>query len=214
MTIDKTLVLLSGGLDSTAALMWARKRERQTAIEALFIYYGQPSGQRECAAAIAISRELGVPFHRCDVASAFYGATTGLFQSRPAGQAAGVDAAFVPVRNPVLLSVGAARALMLWPRSKVELVVGFNAGDVCGFPDCSAAFVGAFENAINEGLGDDELVQVVTPWAKHPKAEIVQWAQQNVPEHMDLIQRSWSCYREGGPCGECTACVTRKAAFA
>lgn len=209
--MTKALVLLSGGLDSTAALFWAVGREVEVA--ALFIYYGQPSGIRECERAIAVTRELGVPFYRVDVASAFHGVTTGLFQARPSGLAGDVDSAFVPVRNPVLLSVAAARAMMLWPREPVELVVGFNAGDVRGFPDCSPEFVRSFEETLRIGLGEHESLKVRAPWAELSKADVVNWVRIGVPHRMPLLEASWSCYRERGPCGECTACLTRAAAL-
>jgi 7-cyano-7-deazaguanine synthase len=208
---DRTLVLLSGGLDSTAALLWARRRGGE--VHAVFIYYGQPSATRECERAIAATRALGVPFNRLDVASAFYGGSSqGLFTPRPSGTEHGVDTAFVPVRNPVLLSAAAARALMLWPGEPVGLCVGFNANDAAGFPDCRPAFIEAFETAINLGLGG-ALITVLAPWAQSSKRDVVTWVRENAAERMPLIEASWSCYRERGPCGECTACVTRAAAM-
>lgn len=202
----RALVLLSGGLDSTAALLWARRRGG--AVAALFIYYGQPAGQRECERALAVTRELSVPFYRVDISSAFYGQSAGVFMSRPHGLAVGVDTAFVPVRNPVLLSVAAARALIIWPNEHVELVVGFNGDDAEGFPDCRVPFISAFETAINAGLGVGRVV-IEAPWRLTFKPGVVQWVRENEPAGMPLIEASWSCYRERGPCGECTACVTR-----
>jgi 7-cyano-7-deazaguanine synthase len=210
--MTKALVLLSGGLDSTAALLWAMRERGE--VHALFIYYGQPSGQNEVERAIAATRELGVPFNRIDIASAFTGLSTGLFQARPSGIVGGVDSAFVPARNVVLLSCAAARALSLWPGEPVELVTGFNSGDVAGFPDCSLDFVDALVATINLGLAAPARVSIATPWALHSKREIVEWVAATVPARMPLIEASWSCYRERGPCGECTACLTRARAFA
>jgi 7-cyano-7-deazaguanine synthase len=209
----KTLVLLSGGLDSTAALLWALHQGRSPA--ACFIYYGQPAATRECQSAIAATRELGVPFHRLDVASVFYGgASRGLFVPQAAGIENGLDRAFVPLRNPVLLSAAAARALMLWPGERVELVAGFNADDQLGFPDCRTPFVSALQGALNLALGPDEAVSIATPFVDFPKRSIVEWVKGYAPERMPLIEASWSCYRERGPCRECTACVTRARALA
>lgn len=219
----KALVLLSGGLDSTAALIWRCQQPGDVA--AVFIYYGQPAASRECERAIATARALGVPFHRLDLATAFYGGSRrGLFTPQPSGYEHGVDTAFVPLRNPLLLSAAAARALMLWPLQRdrplsgilephVELVVGFNQDDVQGFPDCRAIFVGAFEHALNLGLGHSGAIRVVVPWATMPKREVIRYVRECSPEHMPLIDASWSCYREQGPCGECTACVARARAM-
>lgn len=207
----KTLVLLSGGLDSTAALLWALKGGED--VSTLFLYYGQPASTPEIRRAIAVTQELGVPFHRSDISGAFYGVSTGLFQPVPAGMQGYVDRAFVPARNPVLLSVAAARALCLWRDANVRLVTGFNLDDVRGFPDCSEAFVSAFQDTIDLGIGEKRL-EVVTPWSKSSKAEVLGWVRANAPEHQALIDASWSCYRPEGPCGECTACVTRARAYA
>jgi len=209
--MDKVLVLLSGGLDSTAALIWALKRGGD--VRALSVYYGQPAGIRECERAIAATRELGVEFYRSDISSAYYGGLPGLFRPSPSGLMGDVDSAFVPMRNPILLSVAAARALLIWPRSHVRLVVGFNAGDCAGFPDCSPLFVEAFSHAINSGLGESEHVTVDVPWANLSKRDVVSWVLSNAPERTRLIDASWSCYRDSGPCGECTACVTRTRSF-
>lgn len=209
----RSLVLLSGGLDSTAALIWALKNGRTP--EAVFIDYGQPASGRECERAIATIKALGVEFHRLDLASAYYGGSRrGLFIPQPSGTEHGVDTAFVPLRNPLLLSAAAARAIMLWPTERdVELVVGFNGDDVRGFPDCSPEFVSAFEHAINLGLGHSHAVGVTAPWAAMPKRDVIRWVHDAVPESVALIEASWSCYRERGPCGECTACVVRAAAI-
>lgn len=207
----KTMVLLSGGLDSTAALLWALAED--PASEAVFIYYGQPAAQHECERAIAVARELGVTFHRLDLASAFYGgASRGIFVSPPSGMAGGVDTAFVPLRNPLLLSAAAARSLMLWPDEQVRLVVGFNANDRAGFPDCRPEFIAAFEEAINAGLGRAQ-ISVEAPWLLHTKRELVLRMRAIEPERFALIEASWSCYAERGPCGVCTACKTRDEAF-
>jgi 7-cyano-7-deazaguanine synthase len=209
---NRTLVLLSGGLDSTAALLWARLQP-DAEVHAVFIYYGQPAASRECGRAIAVTRELGISFNRLDIASAFYGGSSaGLFTPRPSGIEGGIDTAFVPVRNPLLLSAAAARALMLWPNDPVQLCVGFNADDAAGFPDCRPAFIEAFEHATNLGLGR-EAVRVVAPWVHLPKSGVVTWVRDNAPDRMPLLEASWSCYRERGPCGECTACVTRARAI-
>jgi queuosine biosynthesis protein QueC len=211
----KTLVLLSGGLDSTAALIRALASAPDPGdVHALFVYYGQPSGQRESERARAAARELGVQIHRSDISGAFNGYSTGFFRSRPSGMEHGVDTAFVPGRNAILISTAASRALTTWPRERIEIVVGFNETDVRGFPDCSPAFRGALENVLNLGLGNDQgEVRIGAPWQCCAKAEIVAWVREHAPSRMPLIEASWSCYRERGPCGECTACLMRATAF-
>jgi len=210
----KKLVLLSGGLDSTAALMWAlRTKEPGDEVRALFFYYGQPAGPNEVERSIAACRALDVPFIRCDVSSVFTGTNSGLFRPRGSEVVAGLDTAFVPVRNAVLITAAAGRAKTFWPDDPAELIVGFNREDVGGFPDCSDLFVAAIMGAINIGLGPKGDIRVVAPWAGKPKREVVEWVRSAAPEWMQLIEASWSCYREQGPCGVCTACVVRARAL-
>jgi queuosine biosynthesis protein QueC len=212
----KKLVLMSGGLDSTAALMWALTSATEAdEVQALFFYYGQPAGQNECARSLAVTRELGVKFTRCDVASVFTGTYSGLFSPRYSKVVDGLDTAFVPVRNALLITAAAARALTFWPNDvPVELVVGFNQEDARGFPDCSDLFVAAITGALNIGLGrGEDRIKITAPWSAKSKRDVVAWARSTVPQWMPLIEQSWSCYREQGPCGVCTACVVRAGAF-
>lgn len=209
--MEKTVVLLSGGLDSTAALLWALARGGD--VNALFTYYGQPAVEHECGRAIAVTRELGVQFHRSDLSGVFYGSSAGIFRPRPAGFEYGTDVAFVPGRNAMILTAAAARAMITWPEAAVDIVAGFNLDDSGGFPDCTRTFTAALANAINIGLGPRGSVTITTPWVDMPKREVIGWARAKAPQHFALIDQSYSCYRERGPCGECTACVVRAAAF-
>jgi 7-cyano-7-deazaguanine synthase len=209
----KTMVLFSGGLDSTAALIWATHHGFEPHV--LSIYYGQPAGQKELGAARAIAKtlSLGERFHRLDVSGIYYGMSAGVFMPRANERTAGLNTSFVPMRNPVLLACAAARALNIWPEETVRLVAGFNLQDAEGFPDCRPEFVEAFEYTLAQALGG-ERVRIAAPWATSTKAEAVTWVRQHSPEHEGLLALSWSCYRDGGaPCGECTGCVTRRGAL-
>jgi 7-cyano-7-deazaguanine synthase len=208
-----TLVLLSGGLDSTAALLWALRTDAHD-VRAIFLHYGQPASEREVRRAIAVTQALDVPFYRSDLSGAFYGATTGLFQPKDSAVVAGLDVAFVPSRNLLLLAAAVVRARVLWPTGPVKLVVGFNQDDAGGFPDCTLDFLDATTGAVNQGLGPAQGITIRAPWAEHPKREVVDWVRKHAPERFDLVEQSWSCYQPNGPCGKCTACVVRARAFA
>lgn len=207
-----TLVLLSGGLDSTAALLWALQGGSD--VRALFCHYGQPATDREMRRALDVTKALGVPFLRSDLSGAFYGATTGLFQPRDSAVIDGLDSAFVPSRNLLLLASAVVRARVLWPSGPVEIVVGVNQDDAGGFPDCTVDFLDAAADAVNRGLGTGAGITIRAPWVHLSKRQIIGWARDTVPERFDLIEQSWSCYRPNGPCGQCTACVVRERAFA
>lgn len=203
-----SLVLLSGGLDSVAALLLACKWGAD--VEALFVRYGQPMTEQECEAAWIAADAVGVPLHVADIASAFQAVTGSLMASPESGRdASGRDTAFLPGRNAVLLSVAAAVALQRWP-SGAHITVGFNRGDTAGFPDCRRAFVRGMEDTLQKGGSP---VVLHAPWLSHTKKQIVEWVKREAPSRLPLLERSWSCYSPAGPCGKCTACLTRKAAF-
>jgi len=207
-----TLVLLSGGLDSTAALLWALHGGAGD-VRALFVHYGQPASDREIRRAIAVTTALGVTFVRSDLSGAFYGATSGLFLPKDRALLEGLDVAFVPARNLLLLAAAVVRARVLWPTGPVSLVVGFNREDAGGFPDCSVDFVEATADAINLGLGSAGNIHIRSPWVNHSKREVIDWVRQHEPRHVSLLEQSWSCYQSDGPCGRCTACVVRARAI-
>jgi 7-cyano-7-deazaguanine synthase len=207
--MNHACVLLSGGMDSVAALHWARERA-QGKVRAVAFDYGQPNRDHELTAGHAICAELGIPYARlalADTLNTGAGLLRSIHDHDPA--AMGVHRAFVPGRNAVFLTVAAAHACTWWVSGRVDLVVGACADDHDGFPDCRENFFAALERAICRGYGRD--VRVNAPFVKTSKADIL--AQASEAARADLA-RSWSCYRREGPCGTCTPCVLRAGAFA
>lgn len=208
MTVP-SLVLLSGGLDSVAALL-LECRWGPDCVEALFIDYGQPMALRERAAAREAASAVGVPLHFMNIREAFQAVTGSLMASPPSGRdAAGRDTAFLPGRNALLLSVAASLAAQRWPNG-ARLIVGFNRGDADGFPDCRGEFIDQLTDALQLGGSN---VRIYAPWVTHTKRQIVDWVKREEPSRLHLLRGSWSCYSADGPCGRCTACVTRAAAL-
>ena len=209
MTVP-ALVLLSGGLDSTAALI-LKVRHGPDTVEAVFFRYGQPMADQEYARARHACEVLGVTLHMRNLEPVFHAFTEGLMRSpASARDCAGRDTAFLPGRNSVLLSAAASLGDQWWPRG-AQLVVGFNRGDAEGFPDCRGEFCALMEQALRAGGSQ---VRIEAPWRATTKRQIVQWVRREAGARMPLILQSWSCYAADGPCGRCTACVTRAEAFA
>ncbi len=143
MSFDHALVLLSG-LDSAAALHWAR--EKFQAVAAISFWYGQPHGSAEVAASQAIAARRAVPWEGLHIAEA----VRGLMAIGPPipGLEGGISRANLPARNSILLSVAAAHAARLWPGASAALVIGANTDDACGFPDCRPIFLEAASTAL------------------------------------------------------------------
>lgn len=194
----RSLVLLSGGIDSAVALA-------QTGADlALSVNYGQ-THRRELDAARAIAKYCGVEYHELDVAAALDipCALTGR-GAIPEAHAEEPDATFVPGRNLVLLSLGTAWA-NAWGYSAV--VIGANADDHNGYPDCRPQFLEALSAAAQSGYG----VAIWSPLVRMTKRQVVERGRElGVP-----LNLTWSCYRgESQPCHRCGACQTRDEAMA
>jgi 7-cyano-7-deazaguanine synthase len=196
----KTVVLLSGGLDSAVALAM----QRNTYLTTLTVDYGQRH-IREVDAAADIAAHYQVPNLVVTVDPRLFGgsALTEHHAPLPDGAATAPDATYVPARNTVLLALAAAHAETLGAR---RIVIGANADDAGAYPDCRARYIQAFRDVLCEGtLGH---VWVDAPLITTTKAEIIDLAHQlDVP-----IDRTWSCYAGGNePCGRCGACQLREA---
>lgn len=208
--MSSSLVLLSGGLDSVATLLLETKHGADQ-VEAVFFRYGQPMMEREYGSAKRVCEELGVTLHMRNLEPVFHAFRAGLMASPATGRdETAKDTAFLPGRNSVLLSVAASMADQMWPLGSA-LVVGFNRGDAAGFPDCRGTFCELLESTLRAG---GSCVRIRAPWLAHDKREIVEWARREMPGRLALLEQSWSCYSNTGPCGVCTACVTRAEAFA
>ena len=140
----RAVVLLSGGLDSyTAAAVAARDGFE---LYALSIDYGQRHA-RELDAAARVAAALGVARH-IEIAldlTRFGGSA--LTSDTPVPRDRALDAAdipitYVPARNTIFLSLSLAWAEVL---NADTLVIGVNALDYSGYPDCRPEFIEAFE---------------------------------------------------------------------
>ena len=122
------------------------------------------------------------------------------------------------------------RAILAWhaaniaarrfPDGRVAIVVGCNADDAAGFPDCGPEFLIGLNYNLRAGLAGVCDVRLVAPWVNWlvpggsmRKAAIVRWAaNQPDPAVLDDVRYAVSCYR-GTRCGACDACALRARAF-
>jgi 7-cyano-7-deazaguanine synthase len=186
----KTLVLLSGGIDSTVALALAVRRGEA---QALSVDYGQTHA-KELDAAALVAAHYGVR-HTVQRIALPACALTGTGDI-PDAHAEQVDATFVPGRNIVMLAHAIAEAQA---HGFQAVAVGANADDNAGYPDCRPSFLRAMDEATRAGYG----VGVWAPLVRMTKQEVIKLgAQLNAP-----LELTWSCYRGGHvQCGRCGAC--------
>ena len=209
------VVLLSGGLDSYTAAALARRDGYR--LYALTVRYGQRHAA-ELAAARAVAHALDVERHiELDVdLSAFGGSSLTSAEAVPKDRpldAPGIPSTYVPARNTVFLSLAMAWAEVLDAR---DLVIGVNAIDYSGYPDCRPEFIAAFERlatlATAAGVTGRPL-HIHTPLITMSKAEIIR---QGIALGLDYAL-THSCYDPdpaGRPCRRCDSCLLRAKGFA
>lgn len=201
----KTVVLLSGGLDSTVLL--AHRLALGDSVHALCVGYGQRH-RREVWAATAVAGHYGVGFEVVELPPTLMKGSV-LTGGGPVPHGHYEDASMrstvVPARNLVLLSLAAAVAF----REGVDAVAyAAHAGDHAVYPDCRPAFVEAVRLTL--ARCDYRPVTLLTPFVGRTKADVVAEGRRlGVP-----FELTWSCY-EGGclHCGLCGTCVERREAF-
>jgi 7-cyano-7-deazaguanine synthase len=215
--VKKAICLLSGGLDSSACLAFAR-REGYVCYALSFDY-----GQRhkiELAAAARLAARLGAEQHIvAQIAlDAFGGSALTAKIAVPKARSLdemsrGIPVTYVPARNTIFLSFALAWAEVL---ESSDIFIGVNALDYSGYPDCRPEFIEAFERmahlATKAGVEGRTHVKIHTPLIRLTKAQIVTLARElGVPFGL-----TFSCYDpapDGRPCGACDACLLRRKGF-
>ena len=212
--MSRAVALLSGGLDSYTAAAIA-KAQRFT-LFALTIHYGQRHA-REVEAARAVARALGVERHlELEVDLRKIGGSS-LTSDIPVPHerdlsADGIPSTYVPARNTIFLSLALGWAEAVGAH---DIVIGVNALDYSGYPDCRPEFIAAFERlaglATREGVEGGRF-RVHAPLITLSKAEIIQ---RGLELGLDY-GLTHSCYDpppDGRPCGTCDSCVLRARGF-
>ena len=228
MTERKLAVaLLSGGVDSATAAAMALAEGWTLA--GITFDYRQRHGGQEIPAAVKVSESLGFDTRIVDIPDlaslAFHSALTSddleIPKDRDLGQMKDIPVSYVPMRNSVFLAMACAylESLVLSspePVDEAGIVIGANAVDYSGYPDCRPEFYNAMTIALHEGsaMGTQDGIpfQILRPVIGMSKAGIIRQAiDLNVP-----IRDTWSCYdpQQGKPCGRCDSCRIRDAALA
>lgn len=210
----KAVVLLSGGLDSyTAGAMVARDGYE---LYALTLRYGQVHAH-EIEAARRVAKALAVARHvELDIDLASFGGSAlvgdGEIPKDRKLDRHDIPSTYVPARNTVFLSLALAWAEVV---GAVAVVLGVNALDYSGYPDCRPEYLEAFERlaalATRAGV-EGRPLRILAPLLHMSKAEIVR---AGLALQLDY-GLTHSCYDprpDGGPCGRCDSCRLRARGF-
>jgi 7-cyano-7-deazaguanine synthase len=209
----KSVILLSGGLDSATVLAIAKQEQREC--HAISFVYGQRH-HIELAAARRVASSIGVAEHvvypldlRVFGGSAL---TADIAVPKDAVDARGIPVTYVPARNTIFLALALGYAET---RNASEIWIGVNAVDYSGYPDCRPSFIDAFQEVIlrgtKSGIEKGE-PRIVAPLIDLTKAQIIR---RGVNLGVDY-RLTHSCYdpdADGRACGHCDSCVLRRRGF-
>ena len=204
----KSLVLLSGGMDSVTALYHARRDHE--VVGAVSFDYGSKHNSRELPFAVEHAELLEIPHTIIPLEfMARYFASDLLQTGAPVPEGhyeeQSMKKTVVPFRNGIMLSIAAGLAES---KEAEGIVIAAHAGDHAIYPDCREEYMSAQARAIE--LGTYANIRVLRPFIGMSKSEIVL---RGVELGVDFA-RTWSCYVGGNiHCGRCGTCVERREAF-
>lgn len=204
----KTVLIYSGGLDSTVLLYHLRAAGHL--VHALSVNYGQRH-VCELDHAADICSELQLPNPVADLSAIQPLIAGSSLTSADIEVAEGhyteesMKSTVVPNRNMILLSIAAGHALSIGAQ---QIAYAAHSGDHAIYPDCRNEFADAMAEAIR--LCDWSTVELSRPFVDWTKADIVRrGAELNLP-----FEKTWSCYKGGEiHCGRCGTCIERREAF-
>lgn len=210
---EKSVVLLSGGLDSSIALHLAARESGS--IYALSVRYGQQH-EKELACARWQAAAVGaVAHHVVDLSLSAWGGSAltdpGTAIERGDLQREQTPNTYVPARNMVFISVAASLAEAVGASA---IYLGVSEADYSGYVDCRAGFIAAMAEAVNAGterkLTGGRPIVLETPFLHMRKADEVRLAAELGVD----LSHTWTCYTGGdAPCGVCDSCLLRARAF-
>jgi 7-cyano-7-deazaguanine synthase len=218
MKRHRSVLLLSGGLDSAANLAFCREYDEP--VLALTVRYGQRAQDREVQAARNLCEHFRVDHQVLELP--WLGELGGSSLTEPSEKIpqftvselddrkiteASAKSVWVPNRNGILINAGAAFAER---RSAGRLVVGFNAEEATTFPDNSAEFLKRAGRSLEYSTANQ--VEVFCYTTSLNKKQIVRELKSlKTGFPFELV---WSCYLgEENACGRCESCQRNKRAL-
>lgn len=205
--MDRAVVLLSGGVDSTTLVY--DLVDKGFEVFPISFNYGQKH-LKELVAAKCTCNKLGLTNKVLDMRVLGEVAPSALTRKDveiPEGdyEEESMKSTVVPNRNMVLLSLAGSYALGIGAKS---VWYGAHGGDHAIYPDCRTEFVKAMRLALE--LCDWAELQLEAPYLDMTKEEIL-WRGLSLEVDYSL---TWTCYVGGKlACGKCGSCIERREAF-
>ena len=211
--MEKAVVLLSGGLDSTTCMAVAKEHGRDP-YPISFDYHQRHSieldGAKKVAAFYKVKKHLIIETNMESIGgSALTDEAIGVPEGDTSRQS--VPVTYVPARNLIFLSYALGYAEVIGAR---YVYIGVNSVDYSGYPDCRPEFIRHFQAVADystEAASEGKRIEIVAPLQELSKADIVRLAARlAVP-----LELTHSCYNGGEKaCGICDSCKLRLQGFA
>jgi 7-cyano-7-deazaguanine synthase len=119
----------------------------------------------------------------------------------------------VPARNTIFLSYALAWAEVL---EASDIVIGVNAVDYSGYPDCRLEYIQAFERMANlatkAGVEGRMRLRIHTPLIRLSKASIIRFGA-GLGVDFSLTHSCYDPDPQGRACGACDSCLLRLKGF-
>jgi 7-cyano-7-deazaguanine synthase len=202
----KALVMLSGGIDSSTCLYWAKKKFSEVLV-ITFNYYGRLKKEKKATvrlarrAAVTDFVEVDLPFVK--EYSEFY---KGQLLQEPSDVRL---PSYIPARNMMFYSICAHYAEFLDIR---WIIGGHNSQDAEFFKDATKGYIKKINSLLRQGLPviGENVPRILLPLGNMDRQGVISLALKiNVP-----LELTWSCHNEGEVhCGQCYSCSQRLSAF-
>lgn len=219
--MNKAIVSLSGGLDSTVCLALAIKEHGTDNVSTISFNYGQKH-RRELESAEKVSLHYGAHHEVIDIRDIFKGGNStlladnnydileGSYIEQQSRSCSSKVSSYIPFRNGLMLSILASKALSLYPNDNIFLYLANHMDDSANdaYPDCSLNFIESMNSAIE--IGTYNQCHIKSPFVDKTKQDIVELGfELSAP-----FALTTSCYngREKA-CGKCATCIDRLNAF-
>jgi 7-cyano-7-deazaguanine synthase len=204
----KTVVVFSGGLDSTTLLYHLIALGHE--VKAISFDYGQRH-RKELDAARTIASKLSVEHRIVNVSglTEIFGVNALTSESvrvpRGAYSLETMQVTVVPNRNMIMIAIATGWAIASGFDS---VAFGAHSGEYTPYPDCQPEFAAAINSATQ--VCDYKRVEVLAPFVNWTKADIVRRGKELSID----FGLTWSCYEGANhPCGKCSTCLDRISAF-
>lgn len=211
--MKKAVVLLSGGLDSATCLYWAKSQGYNC--HCLVFDYGQRH-KKEIKYSLQVAKSAKCQYFVVNISLPWKGSSLldkklpVPFSSAICHLPSVIPSTYVPARNTIFLSFALSYAEAIGAQA---IVIGANALDYSGYPDCRPVYFQAMQKMANLATKvgvEGKKIKILTPLLHKTKAQIIKLGTKlKVPYKL-----TWSCYRGGAiPCGTCDSCILRTKGF-